>query len=372
MTKKNDITKDGNVKKETTIYKDGKLAFQDIEKYEDGDLVRAETKEYDDGRLVYEYNYDSMFGTEYEEWHTYGEDGRKDSEYTINTDQHHKTVTYTAYENDKKDVSVGFEYGTHASYDGKVGGVGFKTYEYLENGEGLWREYRLGLSHEYNRKGEDIVFNSDQNEKLKYVRCTKFERLGADRYRSIDSTEHGDSKESRAKIEKLMDRAEEAEQDLVCETDNVRVFISDNPLAVFAHTSPENGRTEYPAVVIYNEAVGNILVSMKDPENGKQAGIVLDKVLTKTDRYGHTEGLILPHVGGISSVSVDNRKWAETLAAAVEETERIIEPPRSLEEIADLSELKNNVMEMIIKEAKERGIPRGEQESPSFTDLCRE
>ena len=208
MTKKNDITKDGNVKKETTIYKDGKLAFQDIEKYEDGDLVRAETKEYDDGRLVYEYNYDSMFGTEYEEWHTYGEDGRKDSEYTINTDQHHKTVTYTAYENDKKDVSVGFEYGTHASYDGKVGGVGFKTYEYLENGEGLWREYRLGLSHEYNRKGEDIVFNSDQNEKLKYVRCTKFERLGADRYRSIDSTEHGDSKESRAKIEKLMDEKE--------------------------------------------------------------------------------------------------------------------------------------------------------------------
>ena len=323
------------------------LSYEYIQEYENGQVVHQSSYELEDSNIE-----------DNESWFTYDANGEElTNRYIERTGQQQTDrLAFT-----REDVSILFTYGDH----GQTNGINFKTYENLDADGYLERSYSFGDTHVYDEHREDIKSDTVPRKMLQYnggVLYSSDDYYIGDGFTNWNGDYMGDgfkdSEESREKIEKLIDGASAmVENDLICETDNMRVFVTDNPIAVFAHTSPETGRT-VPAVVALDTKSKIIFVSMKDPAEGRLAGKVLGESYAKTWPDFHKD-YSMPHCNGIASAEAIHNGLPRGLTMLTNTAvgiEKAINPPQSIDDHFEFEKLEAGIFTTAHNKMMEQGL----------------
>ena len=316
------------------------------------DVLSFDSEEFEDNFLKRKYEYSEVHDSEYAGWYDRDADGIKKASYELAQDARTKKETYTVYdEKGRNDATACFEYESELAENGHPGRilkVSFNTYEHDEKGNIISREYFLGNFRDYTRNSFGTFFRP-HTDGLQYKGGTV---SGPDRWSLPGIVK--DSVESLAKVERLMNYTGMTEPKLLCETDNIRVFVSDTPLTAFAHTSPVSGET-FPATVTLDTRAGTIIVSMADKGIGRLAGESLDKMLTAIKKEGYEPGTPLQCFGGISSTGMGTAP-IEMLSRTVVEVEKAVEKPVTLEDYMELEQLGKDITDHARDAVKRLGL----------------
>ena len=176
--------------------------------------------------------------------------------------------------------------------------------------------------------------------------------IEADKDGTVLKDERFEGAEERAEKEKL----------LVCETENVRVFIAEDsfrgPYTPTAFVSPEDGK-EFPAVVTYWADTGEITVSFADREDMLESGDI--EIWGEGTKVAENEAGSYGRAKTSVEATSPNGEVMELkdIADAVEAAEKLVAPVKTIERANELSEIRSYTIKSVAEKAEEKGIDIG-------------